>query len=73
MAKAVICPICNGTGGWIPPPPEGSSMVITTPFLCHGCAGKGWVEVTEDAPCPPYCSLEEVRRMIEAERSPETE
>jgi len=45
LAKAVICPVCNGRG----------TIVYTTAttagnyeVTCHGCGGKGWVEVSED-------------------------
>ncbi len=38
MAKAILCPICNGKGGFIP----------DTNLPCNGCSGKGWVEVAED-------------------------
>lgn len=35
MSKAVKCPVCEGKG-------KLSSMIG-----CHGCQGKGWVEVSE--------------------------
>lgn len=35
MAKAVLCPVCNGEGEFKTRP-------------CHGCDGKGWVQVRED-------------------------
>ena len=42
MAKAVKCPVCEGTG----------KVAIyagpTRDIDCHGCEGKGWVEVAED-------------------------
>lgn len=38
--KAVICPVCNGTGDY----PNLAKNTLT----CHGCNGKGWVEVQED-------------------------
>jgi DnaJ-class molecular chaperone len=46
MAKAVICPICGGKGkiptdsGWL-------STSVPEPKICHGCGGRGWVEVSE--------------------------
>lgn len=33
--KAVLCPVCNGTGKY-------------NEAQCHGCDGRGWVEVQED-------------------------
>jgi len=47
MARAVICPVCLGKGtvkkkvgmsGWTPKYKE---------VTCHGCGGKGWVEVSD--------------------------
>lgn len=37
--KAVKCPVCDGSGKY-------------KEKECHGCDGKGWVEVKED--CQPY-------------------
>ena len=39
--KAVICPVCNGMGKY-----EGRE--------CHGCGGKGWVEVKDNPVYYPY-------------------
>lgn len=44
MARAVLCPVCNGSGK-LPPTSDTSDA---TPRVCHGCGGKGWVEVGED-------------------------
>jgi uncharacterized protein with PIN domain len=45
--KAVICPVCNGSGmkyyESTPPESLNTSGVFKT---CHGCGGKGWVEVS---------------------------
>jgi len=53
--KAVLCPVCNGSGKLVDQSPG-----ITTTLsdkLCHGCAGKGWVEVHESiTPLPFYLS-----------------
>jgi len=47
MAKAVLCPVCNGSGKQYEPPPQESSAATGNFFDCHGCGGKGWVEVSE--------------------------
>ena len=39
MVLAVVCPVCSGEGQYIPPPGEGPKR------SCHGCEGKGWVQV----------------------------
>jgi len=40
--KAQICPICSGEGKY-------------KNKECHGCGGKGWIEVREDYyPIVPY-------------------
>jgi len=45
MAHAERCPLCLGTGN--------KNGVESNPFgtteICHGCGGKGWVEVTEES------------------------
>ena len=50
--KAVLCPVCNGTGVYQWPDTKGAFC----PRDCHGCTGKGWVEVSDDVsygPLPP--------------------
>jgi hypothetical protein len=42
--KAVICPVCNGTGKYFTDKWD----------ACHGCNGKGWVEVHEEQSIYPY-------------------
>ena len=37
--KAVICPVCNGTGKV----PTASSAAVQ---ICHGCGGLGWVTIS---------------------------
>jgi len=44
MAKAVICPICKGRGKI----PSGYVTTGTGTVVCHGCGGKGWVEVSDN-------------------------
>ena len=43
--KAVICPVCNGSGKY------GAPEILRD---CHGCGGKGWVEVQDSYPYVPY-------------------
>ncbi len=43
MSKAVLCPVCNGTG-------DVKDSVDGLITHCHGCAGKGWVEIGDDLP-----------------------
>lgn len=59
--KAVLCPVCLGKGRI----PDESFKGTTSPIdkQCHGCVGKGWVEVRENThftfypyPYPPYPS-----------------
>jgi len=47
IAKAVKCPVCEGSGSVFIPPPPGSSSIVGNYFICHGCGGKGWVEVKD--------------------------
>jgi len=45
MAKAVICPICHGKGKI---KREDVSTTDDNKWkVCHGCGGRGWVEVSE--------------------------
>lgn len=44
--KAVICPVCSGSGKYHPR----DSMEIE----CHGCEGLGWVRVPEYYYTPYY-------------------
>ena len=48
MAKAVICPICQGLGTVRIVNGEKSTEAATQSRICHGCGGKGWVEVSEN-------------------------
>jgi hypothetical protein len=47
--RAVLCPVCNGKGK-IPKKKEYKILKKE----CHGCKGKGWVEVRECQPVYPY-------------------
>ncbi|MCJ7828416.1 MAG: hypothetical protein MUP81_01585 [Dehalococcoidia bacterium] len=44
---AARCPVCYGTGKYTDPL-DPMSTAVPMPRTCHGCAGKGWVEVHED-------------------------
>ena len=50
MAKAVLCPVCNGRGTT----KSIDLMEAGAEYPCNGCGGKGWVEVREDSPLPFY-------------------
>lgn len=45
MAHAEKCPICNGVGE-IEDTTYGNATVKINK-TCHGCGGKGWVEVSD--------------------------
>lgn len=66
MARAVICPVCDGAGKIDEDYPGAGK---SNERICHGCGGKGWVEVADGvypmypfvikpyypvAPCDPY-------------------
>ena len=48
--NAVPCPLCNGSGRYYIPPTSGSTYINRYYRACHGCSGRGWVEVNEDNP-----------------------
>lgn len=47
--KAVICPVCKGSGVYYTNVTNMSSTATTAAYshTCHGCSGKGWI-VIED-------------------------
>ncbi len=49
MSQAVVCPVCSGAGKYYEPPHKDSSG-IGTDRTCHGCGGRGWVEVEAEIP-----------------------
>ncbi len=46
--KAQRCPVCGGSGKYQVPNTESTAGPQYQP--CHGCGGKGWVEVSEASP-----------------------
>jgi len=46
--KPVICPVCNGSGQYKAVFP--ADTCVARFRQCHGCDGKGWVEVHGDMP-----------------------
>jgi len=42
MGKAVVCPVCGGTGKVVE-----RKFTDVREKTCHGCGGLGWVEVSE--------------------------
>ncbi len=49
MAHAEICPVCKGTGSLMTSSPDifPGTTKNSSPKSCHGCNGKGWVEVSD--------------------------
>ena len=45
MSKAELCPVCGGTGKYREKPNGYSTSATSIERTCHGCGGKGWVEV----------------------------
>ena len=48
--KVVLCPVCNGRGeldGGLRYT-RGNAIPTKIINICHGCNGKGWIEVGED-------------------------
>ena len=56
--KAVKCPVCDGSGKVKDPDYDSDTTAGKQGNVtCHGCNGKGWVEVNEDyqfVPVNPY-------------------
>lgn len=53
MTHAEKCPVCWGSGKVAGPPSTGTA-VIDTGQTCHGCGGRGWVEVQDQQYIYPY-------------------
>jgi hypothetical protein len=56
MAQAQICPVCGGKGQ-IEKHPGQTTTDASFGVTCHGCNGKGWVEVGGYEPYPQYPSM----------------
>ena len=41
MSKIEICPVCKGTGKIF----ENGYAYINKKKVCHGCDGKGWIQL----------------------------
>jgi DnaJ-class molecular chaperone len=53
MAHAEKCPVCNGKGEIFRAGDAGTNIGDTrSNNVCHGCNGKGWVEVGTEYPNP---------------------
>ena len=48
MSKAVTCPVCLGSGNKNRLLYDRGKEVTGKDETCHGCSGKGWVEVGGD-------------------------
>ena len=46
--KAVLCPVCQGSGKWAVPPYGDSTDAAPRMVACHGCGGCGWVVVPDE-------------------------
>ena len=47
MAHAEECPVCKGSGV-ITPFNDYAQTVVPPSKACHGCGGRGWIEVRDD-------------------------
>lgn len=48
MAHSEVCPVCKGEGKVCKGVDEKSTSAIPILAICHGCNGRGWVEVGND-------------------------
>ncbi len=46
MVKAVVCPVCGGIGAVAKAQPTNSTSATPIVEKCHGCQGRGWIEVS---------------------------
>lgn len=52
MAHSEKCPICNGSGK-VTSVNDGISTAVPMDIICHGCGGKGWIEIADTIPSFP--------------------
>ena len=45
MPKATICPVCDGNG--LTDRERLGGSIVEYNVSCHGCEGKGWIEISE--------------------------
>ena len=57
MSRAVLCPVCNGSGVVADNSMCGGTSVANPTKVCHGCGGKGWVAVSDYSPVMPYTPM----------------
>ena len=50
MSHAQTCPICDGKGRIKDPNYDPAATGVPNDVTCHGCNGKGWVEVGTSFP-----------------------
>lgn len=73
--KPMRCPVCNGSGVVRQEAPgigmEGAATSVSVTITCHGCSGKGWVEISEVDECVVIPRSEETVLEQEDETPPE--
>lgn len=66
--KPVRCPICEGKGRIL----DGIPTSVLDADQCHGCGGRGWIEVRETDECPViYARLDPVKEDTEVKQDDE--
>ena len=65
MGKAVLCPVCQGLGKYYTPSSSDGSSTSGPYHICHGCNGRGWVEVSTELYPPKAGKLIDI---VEEER-----
>lgn len=60
MKHAELCPVCQGKGVYY-----NSDLSTATARPCHGCGGKGWVEVEGEIVSIPGVWLQPIKPPID--------